>query len=153
MKGLDLFFRKPSLTEKLLKLARHCECAFELCEKADSIFQKPIQILGYNEFLPHVQASVFDVSSCFLIFLKPTLTPLSVQFAIFHEVSHICLEHLVPVTAFDLIENWSGENYFTPLQEEAARKLASELFSALMDVDLLSPPNTPVGARFESLFI
>ncbi len=135
----------------MLKLASLCESAFELCKKATSIFNKPIQILGYNKFSPHVQGAVFDVGFCFLILLKPTLTSFSIQVAILHEISHICFGHLVSVTIQDL-ENGSGENYFTPSQEEEAQKFACKLLNVMMNIPELSPPNPPECARFEELF-
>ena len=135
-----MFFKKPSVQERRLKLAGRCECAFELCERSTSIFHNPLQILAYNRFRPHVQASVFDVGFCFLILLKPTLTPFSIQIAILHEISHICFGHLVPVTIQDF-ENWSGETYFTPYQEEEAQKFACKLLNVVMNMPELSPPN------------
>ncbi len=148
-----MFFLKPSLTEKLLKLAGRCESAFDLCEKADSIFQKPIQIVAYNPFRPHVQGSVWDVGSYFLILLKPTLTPLSIQLVLLHELSHICLGHLdKPVTISELLLRLSSRTDLTHSQEQAAQKLACKLFSVLIDACALSPPNPPECARFEELF-
>lgn len=154
---LKLFQRKhsapgsPPLQKRLLKLARQCECAFDLCEKANGILNKPIRILAHPRFPDDVKGSVFELKPFYLIFLKPTLTPLSIQLTVLHELSHIFLGHLLPATIDELFSTLSLRTYFTDSQEKAAQKFACKLLSVLIDVHSLVPPNPPVAARFEAL--
>lgn len=149
---LKLFQRKRHLQKRLLKLARQCECAFDLCEKANGILNKPIRILAHPRFPDYVKGSVFELKPFYLIFLKPTLTPLSIQLTVLHELSHIFLGHLLPATIDELFSTLSLRTYFNDSQEKAAQKFACKLLNVLINAGELSPPNPPECERFEELF-
>jgi hypothetical protein len=147
-----VFFRRQFLQRKLLKFAHEYKCAFDLCQKASEILDKPIHILTYPRFPADVKGSVFELDAFYLIFLRPTLPRLSNQLALLHELSHIFLEHLNPISIDELALALASATYFTHPQERAAQKFACKLLNRLINLTQLSPPNPPEFARYEQLF-
>ena len=142
--------RNSSIEKRLLKHARKCRAADDLCAIAAEVLKVPITTLAMPKLPPSVSAVSLSNQDQFVILYNPTVTYLSLQLSILHELAHICLCHHDPAR-MDLFAVISGKTYFTDQQEREAEKLGCRFLEAIIDVRALSPPNSPVGARFEAL--
>ena len=119
--------RYKRLVDTLISLAseRKSVDAFALCELCSKIGYT-IQTKAVSDLPQSVPAMAVKLKCRYLILYRPSISVISVQISVLHELCHILLNHCF------LTLQEVGKSFYTDTEEAEAERLASLLLSRLI---------------------